>query len=66
MFFCGVCGMRGFTQGGHLAELGGEFHAVNLACLDDATDQELAAAPVKYLDGRHDDWKSSPAETRYL
>ena len=47
-------------------ELRGEFYAVNLACLDDATPQELAAAPVRFEDGRNDRWDVAPAETRHL
>jgi hypothetical protein len=64
--FCGRCGVRPFTTAGASAELGEPFHAVNLACLDDATDDELAAAPIHFADGRHDDWAATPAETRYL
>ena len=64
--FCSRCGVRPFTKGGALPAFGGEFHAVNLACLDDATDAELAQAPIQHADGRNDDWKSTPAETRYL
>ncbi len=64
--FCSRCGVRPFTRGGNLPALGGEFVAVNLGCLDDATDEELASAPVKHVDGRHDAWDRSPAETRYL
>ena len=63
--FCAKCGVRGFTRGGALPQFGGEFYAINLACLDDATDDELAAAPVKYADGKHDDWSREPAH-RYL
>lgn len=63
--FCTRCGIKPFGQG-HMAELGGTFYAVNLACIDDATPAELAAAPVAYEDGRHDDWASPPAETRHL
>src|SRR5216117_2543038 len=55
-----------FTKGGSLPAFGGEFHAVNIACLDDATDEELAQAPIQYVDGRNDDWKSAPAEARHL
>jgi hypothetical protein len=38
---------------------------VNLACLDDVTDDELASAPIHYPDGRADAWNRS-AEYRYL
>ena len=63
--FCCRCGVKPFGQG-RMAELGGTFYAVNLACLDDASPAELAAAPVTYEDGRQDDWASTPAETRHL
>src|SRR5262245_46910081 len=59
--FCRTCGVRPF---GH-AE-GGAFYAVNLSALDDVDPAELANAPVRYVDGRNDDFKSPPAETRHL
>lgn len=62
--FCSRCGVKPFGRG-HLDELG-EFYAVNLACLDDATAAELAQAPVRYEDGRNNNWDSPPAETRHL
>jgi hypothetical protein len=63
--FCRRCGVKVFGTGS-LAQLGGRFYAVNVACLDDATEQELAEAPVIFQDGRHDNWQRAPAETRYL
>ncbi|WP_436344389.1 GFA family protein [Natronorubrum sp. FCH18a] len=63
--FCSRCGVKPFGRGS-VDELGGDFYAVNVACLDDVTDEELAEAPVTYEDGRHDDWESTPAETRHL
>lgn len=63
--FCGRCGIKPFGRG-HLEELGGDFVAINVACLDNASDEELAAAPVRFENGRNNDWNSPPAETRFL
>jgi hypothetical protein len=62
--FCRTCGVKPFGRG-EMPELG-VFYGVNIACLDDATDAELAASPVKYENGRENDWDHAPAETRYL
>jgi hypothetical protein len=62
--FCRQCGVKPFGQG-RLPDAG-DFYAVNLACLDDASDAELAAAPIVYQDGRRDDWSAPPNETRQL
>lgn len=64
--FCRQCGIRGFTQGGELPQFGGAFHAINIACLDDATDEELSQAPIHYADGRGDDWNAEAEGCRYL
>lgn len=63
--FCRHCGVRPFGDG-YLEEVGGAFYTVNLACLDDADPAELAAAPVRYADGRNNAWHQAPAETRHL
>ena len=70
-FFCKTCGVKPFGRVHLDGECGGqplrgEFYAVNVACLDDATVKELADAPIVYEDGRHNDYEHPPAETRYL
>ena len=63
--FCRTCGARPFTRGGAMPGMPDGFHAVNVACLDDATDEELAAAPIHFADGARDDWRAEAAH-RYL
>lgn len=66
-YFCKKCGMRPFSKGFlEMAPFNGEFHAVNIACLDSATDEELAEAPIQYEDGRDGKWESAPKEKRHL
>jgi len=66
LYFCKRCGMRPFSKGGYLPQFGDEFHAVNVACLDDLTDEERARIPVSYADGRNDDFQHAPAITAHL
>lgn len=63
--FCRHCGVHPFARAS-LEQMGGEFYAVNIGCLDDATPEELARAPITYEDGRNDAWDRAPAEIRHL
>jgi hypothetical protein len=63
--FCRTCGVKLLGRGS-MEELGGEFYAINVASLDNATDEELAEAPIRYEDGRNNNWESPPTETRHL
>jgi hypothetical protein len=58
-YFCRHCGVHCFGRG-HLAEIGGDYAAVNINCLEDV---ELADVPVNYWDGRHNNWEGGPRST---
>ena len=64
-YFCKTCGAQTFARSS-LEQLGGEFYCVNIACLDNVSDSELANAPIAYEDGRDDAWDRAPRETRYM
>lgn len=63
--FCRNCGVRPFERG-HIAQTGGDFVSINVYCLDNVDPLELIDAPIRYFDGRHDNWMQTPAETRHL
>jgi len=63
--FCRNCGVHVFGRG-HLEQLGGAYYSVKLACLDGADVRELASAPVRYFDGRNNNWYATPGEVRHL
>ena len=64
-YFCRHCGVR-CVGIGNAADPLKRIYGVNLGCLEDATPEELAAAPIVYVDGRHDRWHETPAITSYL
>jgi hypothetical protein len=63
--FCKTCGVRPFGKG-HRDALGGDFYAVSVASLDNVDPAELSQVPVRFVDGRNNDWQSPPEHTRYL
>ena len=63
--FCKHCGVRPFGRG-HIEELGGDFVAIQLNTLDDASPAELLQGPVQFADGRDNNWWVAPTETRHL
>lgn len=63
--FCRHCGTHSFHHG-YVEQIGGAFVAVNVTCLDDVSDEDWAAAPVKFSDGRDNNWWNQPAVTSYL
>ena len=63
--FCKTCGIRVYATG-EADFMGGRFYAVAVATLDDVTTDELAAAPLKYIDNRHDRFDRAPEDTRLL
>ena len=63
--FCSRCGVKSFGSG-DVEELSGKFYAVNVACLDHATGEELAQAPITYENGWNDRWDQALTETSHL
>lgn len=60
--FCSRCGVRLF---GHVRlDRDSDVHAVNVACLDDVDD--FTSAPLRYENGRDDNWWSVPRVTAHL
>lgn len=63
--FCRTCGIGAFGDG-YVEQIGGAFVSVNIACLDDLSDEERAAIPVGYANGRDNAWWEPPAVTSHL
>ena len=49
-----------------MEEIGGAYWSVALATLDDLPTEKLVHAPVRYMNGRDNDWFHEPSEQRHL
>lgn len=63
--FCKSCGVRMYGTG-EAEFMGGRFYALAVSTLDTADIEELAAAPLKYIDNLHDRSDQAPADIRLL
>jgi hypothetical protein len=63
-YFCRHCGVRPFGIG--WAPGGARIYGVNIGCLERVAPEDLAAAPIVYVDGAHDRWDQAPSITSYL
>lgn len=62
--FCRRCGVKVFGEGTDVQ--GQPFVAVSLTSLDDIPAARLAALPIRYFDGRNDDYQHPPQDTSLL
>jgi hypothetical protein len=65
-FFCPRCGVHVYDRVDAPNMLGRTYVNVSVACLDDASVDELIAAPLRFSDGLNNDWGSTPQETPHL
>ena len=64
-YHCPTCGVH--THGrGNAEYMGGAFVSVFIATLDDAAPDELLSGPLRYSNGRDNDWRNAPKEVRHL
>jgi hypothetical protein len=62
---CTTCGVHTHATG-EAPWAGGGYVSVFVNTLDDVDADELAAAPVQYFDGLHDNWRNPPEDVRML
>ena len=44
----------------------GKMYGVNIGCLEDVSEKDLAKIPITYVDGMSDNWGSAPAFFTHL
>jgi hypothetical protein len=62
-YFCKHCGVRAFGVGTETPM--GLMYGVNLGCLEDVSDEELARVPITFVDGSNDQF-SPPVHFSHL
>ena len=65
-FFCSRCGVHVYDRIDAPNMLGRAYINVSVACIEDVDVDALIASPVRYCDGLHNNWASTPKETRHL
>lgn len=63
--FCKKCGVHAFHRL-NKPQIGGEIVSINVACLDGVSEEELAAFPVKYQNGKENTWWLEPKHKELL
>jgi len=63
-YFCRHCGVRAFGIGTDTPI--GRMVGVNLGCLEDLSEEELARLPITRVDGLHDRWGAAPEFGEHL
>lgn len=63
--FCTLCGISTHT---HIVrpDVGDDYVMIQVATFDDLPVEELLAAPLRIVDGFHDEWTNAPTEVRHL
>lgn len=64
-YFCKTCGVQLYSHG-FLEQMGGWFHALNIAVLDGLSPQDFASVPITYENGIQDKQMEPPQLTSYL
>jgi len=64
-YFCSDCGVYLYERG-NAEWMGGPFAGVYLHALNNASVDELMSGPIRYANGKDNDWMHAPADVRNL